>query len=47
MIKAWIVDLVHFDSPCWRRVYHTHVVGVLVCQISMRNSVMSMFLAQG
>ena len=35
--KARIANLVHFDSQCWCRVYHTHVVGVLVCQISMRN----------
>ena len=26
--------LVHFDSPSWHRVCHTHVVGVLVCQVS-------------
>ena len=34
MIKARITDLVYFDSPCWCRVYHTHVTGVLVCQFS-------------
>ena len=43
--KAQIAYLVHFDSPCWSRVYRTHVVGILVCQIFLRNSVMSMFLS--
>ena len=47
MIKARIAYLVHFDSPCWRRVYHTHVVGILDSQIFMRNSVMSLFRAWG
>ena len=47
MIKAQMADLVHFDSPCWHHVYQTHAIGVLVCQIFMRNNVMSMFLAWG
>ena len=47
MIKAQIADLIHFDSPYWRRVYHIHVVGVLGVSIFIRDSVMSMFLAWG